>query len=308
MMPIPRRATRLARWTILAAALVLLTSRPAAAGPVDYVALGDSVAFGQTNVVPTSYGDQGYVKPFADGLGTRAGGDRPRVINLAIPGELTSTFFSGDTPPGWSRAVSNNLNYAHSNQSQDSLFLSTVAAEKAAGRQINYVSFALGSNDFFYAINDPNFFKQPEDKQKAQLTQTFADMQNNYTRTLTQIRNVLPNATLLLLDYYNPYAVLGPDNPLNQLGQGFAALHRQLITSEAAVFNARVVTISAPFVGHEADYTYILSGNVHPNDVGYRVIADQLIATVADTPEPCSLALLTLGGVGALVLRRSFRA
>ena len=34
-----------------------------------YIALGDSVAFGQTDVLPVSYGDQGYVKPFADWLG-----------------------------------------------------------------------------------------------------------------------------------------------------------------------------------------------------------------------------------------------
>jgi hypothetical protein len=39
------------------------------AGPLQtYLALGDPIAFGETNVIPVSFGDQGYVKLYADFL------------------------------------------------------------------------------------------------------------------------------------------------------------------------------------------------------------------------------------------------
>ena len=59
-----------------------------------YLALGDSIAFGVTDVTPISFGDQGYVRLYADFLATQGGGLRPRVINLAIPGETSSSFFT----------------------------------------------------------------------------------------------------------------------------------------------------------------------------------------------------------------------
>jgi lysophospholipase L1-like esterase len=279
-------------------AWLLLGAGPAIAGPINtYIALGDSVAFGQTNVLPTSYGDQGYVKPFADWLGEHQGGVRPQVINLAIPGEVTTSFFTGVPPAGWTRNVDANLNYAQHRVSQDDLFLSTVAAEQAAGHRIRYVTFALGANDLFALTSDPNFFKRPDAQWEKDLNQMLVTMRANYIKTLTQIRKVLPDATLLLLDYYNPFAALGSDSPANRLVQNFVDAHHLFLTEDAPSFGARVVSIGAPFVGHEGDYTYIFSGNVHPNDHGYQVIADQLIAAV-DSPEPGTLTLLALGAVG----------
>src|SRR5262245_2107030 len=108
-----------------------------------YIALGDSVAFGETDVLPVSYGDQGYVKPFADWLGTQFAGVRPKVINLAISGETSDSFFTGTLPPWWGRATLANLNYTRPDQRQFRLFLDAVAAEKAAGHQVKVVSFAL---------------------------------------------------------------------------------------------------------------------------------------------------------------------
>ncbi len=61
----------------------LFACGPLTAGEV-YVALGDSNVFGNDESVPSStmpnYGDQGYVRPFADFLGTLNGGVRPQVV------------------------------------------------------------------------------------------------------------------------------------------------------------------------------------------------------------------------------------
>jgi len=60
-----------------------------------YLALGDSSAFGETNRTQNpSNGDRGYVRPFADYLGS-VYGTRPTVVNLAINGETSGSYFAG---------------------------------------------------------------------------------------------------------------------------------------------------------------------------------------------------------------------
>jgi lysophospholipase L1-like esterase len=293
---------------LLAAVGLFVDSQPARSGPIQtYLALGDSLAFGQTTPpLQPSFGDQGYVKPYADWLATQNGGIRPNVINLAISGEMSTSFFDGVTPPGWTRAVGANLNYPNPPVSQDSLMLSKIAAEQAAGHQISHISFALGSNDFLYMAGSPAFAAATPAQQQQMVGQTFATLQGNYTHLLTQLRSALPNAMILLLDYYNPYAI-DPSNPLAQVFTAIALAHEQLIEAEAAAFNARVVDIYTPFVGHEVQYTHILDGNIHPNDIGYGVIAQQMISTT-QAPEPTTLALFGLGTIFLAGYRRRVRS
>src|SRR4051794_31439969 len=149
-------------------------------------ALGDSLAFGVTNITPLSYGDQGYVKPYADWLATQNDGVRPRVINLAISGETSYSFFTGLLPPWWSRAIANNLNYISSTQTQFGKFLDVVASEKAAGRRIEVVSFALGANDLQELVQSPAF-NAPGADQQALVNQTILTVYLNYVRFLTRL-------------------------------------------------------------------------------------------------------------------------
>lgn len=305
----PHGRGRVPLWSLAAVALALALGAlaPALAGPVQtYVALGDSIAFGQTDVAPIGFGDQGYVKPYANWLATRDGGVRPNVINLAIPGETSSTYFTGITPPDWQRFVAVNRNYTDLNQSQSSLFQDRARAELAAGHVISHVSFALGANDFFRLTQNPVdfFFHQTQQQQEAKLTQLFADIRQNYTNALKAIRAVAPNAALLLLDYYNPFGAQGNNDPENLVVQKFADIHRQILADEAAQFHAKVVLISPSFVGHELELTHISAGNVHPTDHGYQLIADGLIqasgSVGAETPEPGTLTLFSLGALGLL--------
>jgi hypothetical protein len=124
------------------------------------------MAFGVTDVTPVSFGDQGYVSLYADFLATQANGIRPRVVNLAIPGETSTGFFTALSPfglPPHDLLASVNLNYhGDGSLSQDALLLDTLAAEAAAGRVIANVSFAVRSNDLtaFVALH-PDFFTLP---------------------------------------------------------------------------------------------------------------------------------------------------
>ena len=78
------------------AALFALTPLPVAAGHQTYIALGDSLAFGEYRFQDNpSNGDRGYVGPYADYLAQFNGGVRPTVINLGVDGETTTTFLNG---------------------------------------------------------------------------------------------------------------------------------------------------------------------------------------------------------------------
>jgi lysophospholipase L1-like esterase len=246
-----------------------------------YIALGDSLAFGVTDILPISYGDQGYVKTYADWLATRFDGVRPKVINLGIPGETSSSFFSGQLPPWWDRATLANLNYASDSDVQFSKFLNVVRAEKAARHQVKVVSFALGTNDFVALAFSPAWNAPGADRVDL-LEQLFSDVESNYVGFLTALRGELPHSQVLLLNYYNPLEVLGPGDPINQLYAYALLRHDAMVARLAHRFKARRVDVHSAFLGHSLDYTFVLDGNFHPNDLGYDVIAQRMIDATED--------------------------
>jgi len=271
-------------------AVMLAFPLMAVAAPLQtYLALGDSIAFGETDITPVSFGDQGYVRRYADWLATQNSCRRPIVINLAIPGETSTSFFTAVSPPGFaphSTLASFNLNYqTNTAQSQHNLMLSSIASEQTAGHVISHVSFALGVNDLqgFFALH-PDFLSLPRSQQQQLIAAFAAMLATNYEAVLTEIRAALPTAELLLLTYYNPNAIFGPADPLNQASMLFLNVHTSLLQRLAGPFGAQIVDIATPFQGHEAQYTFIRSGGVHPNDLGYAVIAQQMIAVSSVSP------------------------
>ena len=283
-----------------------------------YIALGDSITFGETDLVyRPSFGDRGYVSRYADALASQNGGVRPQVFNFAIDGETASSFQtgSGRTPPVVGRTdvplQLQNLNYSAGNLvPQGSLFASTVAAQQALGNTVSNVTITLGFNELAALAS------QPTAAALAAIPATLAAYQANYTAVLTQIRTMLPSAQLALLSYYNPFPA-DPASPAAPIFTAGGAPLNAIIQQLAAQFGGTYVDTFTPFVGNEARYTFqavqpagssvpgpfgglLPIGNVHPNELGYDVIAAQLIAaTRVSVPEPASLALLVVG-VGVL--------
>src|ERR1700722_416642 len=146
----------------LAAALLLFFAGFSRADPIQtYVALGDALAFGSTTATPQpSYGNQGYVQQFANFLGTQNNGVVPNVINLAVSGETSATYFSADNSGGTDRqtGATANLNYGgDTTLAQRNILAGVIAAEHAAGRNITTVSFALGLGDYLSLTNSSSF-------------------------------------------------------------------------------------------------------------------------------------------------------
>lgn len=302
-----------------------LAGRPAHAAPV-YVALGDSITFGETDLnYVQSFGDRGYVSLFADTLAARNGGIRPAVVNLAIDGETASSFMTnaGRTPPVMGRGDAplqlENLNYDNSTSiSQGALFTSTVAAQRAQGNTISTVTVTLGFNELA-ALAPMQNTPAAEAAAIAQIPGTLAAYRVNYTAVLNEIRSLAPNANLYLLGYYNPFPT-DPNSPAAPVFNAGGTALNGVIQDLAGQFGAAYVANAAPFVGNEARYTYqavqpagssvsgqfggvLPIGNVHPNALGYSVIAaDVAAATVPfPVPEPGSWPVLAVG-FGALGL------
>ena len=302
-------------------ATVALAGSHALAGPA-YIALGDSITFGETDLrYVQSLGDQGYVSDYADLLAQRTG-TRPDVMNLAIDGETANSFMDGTgrTPPVVNRTdvplALQNLHYSSDNLvTQSQLFTSTVAAEKAAGNTVDYVSITLGFNELGALTALPDGVSRIPD--------TLAPYKQSYTQVLTQIRDELPSANLHLLNYYNPFPA-DPTSPAAPIFNAGGAQLNAIIQGLADQFGAKYVDIATPFVGLEAAYTYeddfpagsmipaphpfgdgtVPIGDVHPNALGYGVIAAQVAASDGSGPAvvPLPSALSMLGPCVGLVL------
>ena len=294
------------------ATAALLVMGPAHAAPI-YVALGDSITFGETDLsYVQSYGDRGYVSQFADTLAAQNGGVRPTVFNLAIDGETASSFMTnaGRTPPVMGRGDAplqlENLNYGNSTAiSQGTLFANTVAAQAALGNTVGTVTITLGFNELA-ALAPAQNTPAAEAAATAQIPATLAAYQTAYAAVLNEVRSLAPAANVYLLGYYNPF----PADPASPAAPVFAAGGTALnatIQGLATQFGATYVDNAAPFMGNEAQYTYEAAlpagssvpgayggvlpiGDVHPNALGYGVIA-----AATPVPEPASWVALAAG-------------
>lgn len=269
-----------------------------------YLALGDSVSFGwdpstAASMTP-SYADQGFVRPFADFLASSNGGVRPGVQNLAVSGELSTSFFTGSPPPGWSlRAPELNLNYPNTTTSQNDLMISTIQSIHAAGGSIGFASFLIGSNDIFYLLGTPAFQGASAADQQAMLGATIGNVLSNYQMVLGELKTLAPEATILLPGYYNPFPSAASEHALYD---SILGVFNPAVRAYAQGIGGRYVDLQSSFAGRELELTNIGAGDVHPNQAGYAVIARDLESQAV--PEPTGVILLGIGLLGLLGYRR----
>ena len=298
-------------WALAVALCGTITAGVATAGST-YIALGDSLTFGETDLIyRQSYGDRGYVSLVADSLAGQNGGVRPNVINLAIDGETSASFTtaSGRVPPVTGRTdailANENLNYAGATGvSQATMFQQMVASQKAMGNTVSTVSITMGDNDLFTLFNSAGF--TPGSAVDPMLASTLATYKTNFTGIMSLIRGLLPNATIDVVGGYNPFPA-DPTNTFGPLAASAGVQFNNTAQSIAAQFGARFIDTATPFMGHEVAYTYqaglpqnsvvggtyggsLPLGDVHPNALGYSVIANAITV-----PEPSSLVLFGLG-------------
>ena len=321
----------------------LAAAHPANAAS-DYIALGDSFAYGFTTTAAlaqtaTQYlstpltdtpdrnkllGLQGYVAPFGDFLASQNGGTPLNIINLALPGETVGSFSTTHTPPSLpitlpltganlSNPVLANLNYAAATPpyvpAQATLLDETLALEKAQGNTVKDVTIQLGGNDILGLGTSQAFLTANPTAQQAAL---HSILDAPYQALLSDLRTNAPSAHIFVVGYFDAFAGLGAADPFGPFSGPVAQEGNTVLQQEAAAYGATFVNPYNDFLGHEVQYTEIgqpLNNpgdfpNYHPNAAGYNVIAGEL-DQAATVPEPGPWVLLALGlPVLGLAVRR----
>ena len=311
----------------MALAVPLLTAAPASAAPVLF-ALGDSVTFGEDDLVYEPVpGDRGYVSRLADLL-ARGPGPRPEVRNFAIDGETAESFMTGEgrTPPVVGRTddilALQNTSYDEAGgiETQQEKFLGALAAERAMGNTLEAITITLGFNELAALASLPR--QQALDA----IPGTLDAFEASYSDVLSTIRGAAPDAALYLPAYYNPFPA-DPDSPAAPIFFEAGSELNMIIEDLAGEFGGTYIGgVPGRFAGREEAFTFLDEqpagfvltegpfggelpiGNVHATEAGYRAIADAFAAEidVAPIPAPAALplALGALAGLGALGARR----
>lgn len=237
-----------------------------------YIALGDSVAWGyQPNDTGRGPGDKGYVKPVADWLRILQGGVRPTVINLAIPGESTASFYNTSEIGGLL-----NSNYPiFGRKSQADLFKSKVNSETSAGHVITHVTFALGANDLL-DLETAQFLALPFEQQTAIVDQTLSSASIKLQQEFALIRQYCPGAKLTVPGYYNPYGAY-PGSAEDNISKYAIPRLNSMLQSLAKRYKAGFAITLPSFFGQELMLTWIGEDDVHPRNAGYAVLSQLVI-------------------------------
>ncbi len=211
----------------------------------EYIALGDSVAYGVGASPPEQ---SGYAGVFYQQYLKRL---QPNLLykNLAIPGETSASFVA--------RTKS---------RSQLEKTLDELDAAQKAGRRVSPITLTIGGNDMLAARTASQSEKQA----------TLARFDTNLQNILTQIaqHTELGGKTdLILTTYYNPFAY---NSQSTAEDAAWIQRFNDILKKRATEFKARVADFYEPIVGKEQELTWIAQGDIHPNTPGHALLAAAL--------------------------------
>jgi len=246
---------------------------PAAAAPGEfhaprhfYLALGDSLAYG---FQPNGVFNAGYV----DDLSGRLGTVRPiTTVNYGCPGETTSSFTA--------LHCTSSLQ-PHDNYSGDQLdaALAFLAAHQG---QVSPITLDLGGNDLDDALLSCLGALDIAACIGARLPTVLQGVATNLDQILRQLRGAAPRSEILVLLYYNPFAVIPSlAAPTDLVVEDLNATIAQV----AAAHGARLADAFTPFnvtppPGGLCPLVWLCTvfPDIHPTTAGYQEIADQFWA------------------------------
>jgi lysophospholipase L1-like esterase len=266
-----RRVFGSAMASLLAVGVVLALAGPAAGlgqkGPQRYyLALGDSIAYG---IQPGKGGqltfDTGYVDPFAARL--RKLSPKLKLVNYGCPGESTVTFARGGCP--WLREGQKLHDPFRGAQLKAAL--SFLRAHKG---QVSPITLTLWGNDL-----------APLSAKGKGASKAIGAFASRFDSILEQLRSTAPTAEIIVTGAWNLEAdQLKKTEPLYRSLD--AAIARTAAASRARVAKMYAVFTPRGNVRRVCVLTYICAmGDPHPNDAGYRAMANAFF-TASGYPKP----------------------
>lgn len=231
-----------------------------------YLALGDSLAYGYQDAMFRAEAAAGDIDPatFPGYAGDFAGMLREirhnvRLVNYGCPGETTASYFVGCT---FSAVGHFPLHNTYSG-SQEAAALAFLRAHRG---QVSPITLDNGANDVTPCA--------PTDL--ACLLGAIATVRVNLDTALAHLRAAAPNAEIIVMQYYDPFAFGAPSSI------GITELLDQAIEQAAAAHGARLADALTPFnLAPPQPATLCGLGpfcpltDIHPNDAGYDLIAQQ---------------------------------
>jgi lysophospholipase L1-like esterase len=266
--------------------LAALASPAAASGrgrpepPERYLlSLGDSMAFGiqfdrlDQMLADGTYDPDAFDTGYTDELARRLRRIRPdqRTVNLSCPGESTDTMIHGGcsftAPPPDGPGLALHEDYAGPQLRAAVSFL------QDHRDQVNPIVVSIGGNDAVDAIAEVC----GADAACLERSGLRERVGRNLDRILGSLRRAAPEAEIVLLAFYNPFALDHPEtDPL------WRRFHVR-VQKEAARRNGAEVAVVPKVVrpGNVCELTFLCaSGDLHPTDEGYRRIG-KLVFNVA---------------------------
>jgi lysophospholipase L1-like esterase len=259
--------------SLIGSTLTSFAQPPKFSAPKDYVlVLGDSLAFGyQRPKFQMTQDPANFTTGFADDFTARVSNTTPGrnavLVNLGCPGETTTSFLTG---PCAFHAVNGFHLHVDYNGAQIGAAEAFLAMHPG---QVGPILIALGANDVF-AVSDPcGGLNTPCFAQA--FPALLARLSANYTAILDQLRRAAPDAEIITLGLYNPFAIVDPATnvvveTINQLVQQVAEANRSSFANPFAQFN-----LASPQPQTLCALSLVCSfGDIHPTDLGYQVISD----------------------------------
>lgn len=240
-----------------------------------YLALGDSLAAGYQPAHDGLTGGVDLKGGYADDVlaGVQASDPKTKLLNLACPGERSTTMVTGGTCP-----------YDEGSQLDQALeFL------HAHGRSTRAVTVQIGANDVQRCVDRATLVIDLVCIQNG-----MADVATYLPMILGKLRAEAPDAQLIVLNYYNPFlAAYLTGNPalaeqstqlqgtLNGIIANAAASSGATLADVAEAFQSNVWTLvnGVPTnVANICAYTWMCARNdIHANDAGYALIGETVV-------------------------------
>jgi lysophospholipase L1-like esterase len=263
---------RAARWLLVPALLALFAlAATCDAAPADqkvYVALGDSLSAGIGATRPAS---TAFVPLVHDTLG-----EGVALVNLGHGGDTSLDL----------------IEHGHLDQATD--MIAKRNNDGDATNDVTLVTLEIGGNDllrlYFGLVltgvcpDLDTALGRPECVDA--LERALTDFEPNLARALDALLDADPELTVVLLTLYDPFSGLSEGlSELAQLslegmpGTAFETGLNDIVRALAAARGLHVADVYPTFTGRAPE---LISGDfIHPNDAGYQVMADAVLAALA---------------------------
>ena len=227
-----------------------------------YLALGDSIAAGEGASGPDT---TDYVARVAAAI-DEGTGDAPEVVSLADGGATTQDLIDTQLAP---------------------------AIEQLGGGDVQLVTVTIGGNDMFQYSADPDCVEDPTDP-ACPLEEGLFDVEQNLDRILGDLRSAAGDTPVVINVY--PQLFSGSGHSYESSAEKAFELLNGVILAVAERNDVLIADPRSEFQERSRDLTHIEEEPVdfHPNDEGYRVIADAFL-NVLGLPDSGSSADLTAG-------------